>query len=171
MTSGPASDVVVAPGPRPTRKLLAVGAALAVVALYVWDDVVLAAPIIAVSGWLGPGAAFLLLTPVFFVVSSLLALAAVRAHDRATEGRRSRLEDWLEGQMAHRRGQLTRRLARAGGAVGFVVSSTLLGGTVTTWLLRYGGRRHGLVGVATASSAINAVTFVGLYSGLASLVF
>lgn len=151
--------------------LVAAGAAAVVVALYVWDDVVVSAPIIAVSAWLGPGLAFLVMTPLFFVISSALALAAVRAHDRATAGRPSRLETWLEHQVDGRRQGLARRLLRAGGAMGFVLSSILLGGTVTTWLLRYGGRRDGLATVAYASSAINAVTFVGMYSGLVSLLF
>lgn len=150
--------------------LFAVGAGAVVVALYVWDDVVVSAPILAVSAWIGPGAAFLVTTPLFFVISSALALAAVRAHDKATAGRPSRLEAWMQHQVEGRRQGLARRLVLAGGAVGFVASSILLGGTVTTWLLRYGGRREGLTSVAYTSSAINAVTFVGMYSGLFSLL-
>lgn len=162
--------VPLLPG-RYRRLALSVAAGVAVVALYVWDDAVLAAPIVAASAWLGSGLAFVLLAPVFFVLSSLLAVAAVRAHDKVTGGGTSRLEAWLRHQVEDRRGGLTRRVSRAGGLLGFVASSVLLGGTVTTWLIRYGGRREGLLKVACASSAINAVSFVGMYSGLASLVF
>ncbi len=157
---------------RPDRRrpFLAVGAGAVVVALYVWDDVLLATPIVVTSGWLGPGLAFVLLTPVFFVVSTALAVAAVRAHERATRGRPGRLERSLRRQLDHRRGRLATELMRATGLISFVLASTLLGGTVTTWLIRCGGRRHGMIAVAATSSAINAVTFVGLYSGLVALV-
>lgn len=153
------------------RWLVGAAAVSTVVALYVWDDVLFATPIIALSAWLSPWASFLILTPVWFVGGAALALAAVRAHDRATKGRPSRLETWLEHQVEGRRGRNARRLTAAGGAVGFVLASVLLSGVVTTWLIRYGGRREGLVKVACASSAINGVAFVGMYSGLASLVF
>lgn len=173
-SGGSESAAIVAGSSTPQRRSSAVPAALAgiaVAALYIWDDILLAVPIAATSRWIGPGAAFLVLTPVFFAGSTFLAIAAVRAHDRASEGRASRLEAYLTRQTEHRRGRLARRLMRITGLVGFVLSSTLLGGMVTTWLMRYGGRREGITMVAVASSAVNAVTFVGLYSGLSSLVF
>ncbi len=157
--------------PRRSSALPAGLAGVLVVVLYIWDDVILATPIAATSRWLGSGTAFLLLTPVFFVISTFLALAAVRAHDRASAGRASRLEKYLTRQTQHRRGRLATRLMRATGVASFVLSSVLVGGMVTTWLMRYGGRREGITAVAVVSSLINAVTFVGIYSGLSSLVF
>ncbi len=153
------------------RRAASLAAVLGVVALYVWDDVVLAAPIAAAASWLGAGYAFVMCAPIFFLGSSLLALAAVRAYEASSQGRASRLERWLEHQTTGRRGRLADRVLRTTGVASFVLSSVLLGGTVTTWLIRYSGRREGITGVALVSSAINAVTFVGLYTGIFGLLF
>lgn len=147
-----------------------VAAALAVAALYLWDDLIFAAPIVATAAWAGPVVAFVVFTPLYGLGSWMIALAAVRAYERSSDGRPSRLAAWLEHQRARPRSGWARRLLDSGRLLGFVVASFLIGGILTTWFLRYGGRRDGIARLSAWSSGIFAVTFVGMYSGLAALV-
>ena len=152
------------------RRWLVVASGLSVVALYLWDDALLSAPLIALTATAGPLPAFLIGATVYGGASFLLALLAVRAYDRWSQGRPSRLARWLERQADGRRGAWGRRLLTSGAWLGFVVSSFLLGGIVTTWFVRYAGRREGIRQVAAASSIIFGVTFAGFYTGLAAAV-
>lgn len=149
----------------------AIVAAVSVVILYIWDDALLAAPIIAVTGVAGPWVAFATFSVVYGLASYGLALLAVRAYDRRAAGRPSRLADWLNRQGDKRRTVLAKRFLDSGKVVGFVISSFALGGIITTWLIRYSGRREGIERIAALSCAIFGVTFVGMYAGLAQVVF
>lgn len=139
----------------------------ALVAVYLWDDLIFAAPVVATTAWLGPVAAFVVFAPLYAVGSWIIALAAVRAYDRSAAGRPSKLASWLESQRARQRSTWGRRLLDSGKLIGFVASSFLVGGILTTWFLRYSGRRDGIARLAAWSCGIFGVTFVGLYSGLA----
>ena len=82
------------------------------------------------------------------------------------------IADWAgtkEAQAALPR--LVRRLVHTGRLIGFVLSSMLLGGIVTTWLLIQLGRRRHIRREAMASSLIFSTFFVGFYAGIASLIF
>lgn len=165
---GPGAPVRRSHGMRWARRI---GAGLGVAALYVWDDLIFAVPIAAVTGVLGAWAAFAIFVPIFFVGSTVLALLAVRLYERSSHGEPSRLERWLEAQAASRRGRFAERVLRTSGAAGFVLASFVLGGVVTTWLIRYAGRRQGIERVAVASSLIFAVGFVAMYTGIFGLFF
>lgn len=138
--------------------------------LYIWDDLLFAAPIIAAVPFLGVVPTFVLFSLGLGGLNFIGGLLAVRAYDRFSRGDPSRIEAWLSKQATSRRGQWAEKLIRSGKALGFIASSFLLGGVVTTWIVRYLGRREHIKSVALASSAIFAVTFVGLYSGLGKLL-
>ena len=152
--------------------IAALAGVVSVVVLYVWDDALFAAPIIAATKLWGVLPAFLVLGLFYWLVSWFLAIVVVRVYEgrTSTADGTSRLERWLTSQTEGRRGRWVEGLLRSGKALGFVVSSFLLGGVVTTWLARYLGRRDGLVVLACTSSAIFAVTFVGFYSGVGRVV-
>jgi hypothetical protein len=156
---------------RAARILSAVAAALSVVALYVWDDALLSGPVIAMTGLVGPLPSFALFATVYTVASFFLALLGVRAYDRWTTGQPSRFARWLTRQREARRAVWSQRLLDSGKAIGFVVSSFLLGGVVTTFLIRYGGRRDGIEAVALGSSLVFGVMFTAVYTGLAQAAF
>ncbi|MCU1455254.1 MAG: hypothetical protein JWN46_3400 [Acidimicrobiales bacterium] len=145
------------------------GATLGVIVVYLWDDLLFAAPVLAATRWWGPGVAFVVLAPAYFGGSVALALLAVRAYDRSTTGTPSRMARWLERQALGRRGRVGGSLMGAASVLGFVVGSVMLGGVLTTWMVRFSGRRGSMVPVALLSSAIFAVGFVGTYSGIVGL--
>lgn len=149
----------------------AILAGASVVALYVWDDILLAGPVIALTAWLGAVAAFALSASTYALVSFVLAMAGVRAYERWTEGGPSRLAQWLDRQREARRAGWAQRLLDSSKVVGFVASSFLLGGIVTTFLIRYGGRSDGIERIAFLSSVIFGITFCGVYSGIAQAIF
>jgi len=151
---------------RTRAALPALAGVLATVALYVWDDLLFAAPIVAVSAAAGPWTAFAIFSVVYALGSFVLALLAVRAYEHLSGGEPSRLAAWLQQRAGGRRSRFARRLLATGKLAGFVVCSFVLGGILTTWLIRYSGRTRGLVAVAAWSSAIFGVTFTALYVGL-----
>ncbi|MCU1352205.1 MAG: hypothetical protein JWM05_1414 [Acidimicrobiales bacterium] len=163
-------DAPITPSRSRWRLLGFLGAGVGVIALYLWDDILFAAPILGATRWWGPGLAFVVLTPVYFSGSVLLSLLAIRAYEHAVAGRTSRLERWLENQARGRRGRLGDSVMKATSAVSFVAASVLLGAVLTTWMIRYSGRRKRMLPVVLASSAIFAVGFVGMYSGLFGLL-
>ena len=146
-------------------------AVVSVVILYIWDDALLAAPVVAVTGLAGPLVALGIFTIVYSIGSYVLAVLAVRAYDRRATGRPSRLADWLTQQGEKPRTAWARRLLGSGKVIGFVVSSFALGGIITTWLIRYGGRREGIERIAAMSSLVFGVTFTAMYTGLAQALF
>ncbi len=154
------------------RRILNYGVgALAAVALFIWDETLLVAPVVALTKLIGAGLAFLVLAPVYFLVSFGGALLAVRAYERASAGEPSGLERWLRRQAESSTGRSGQRLMRTTSRVGFVAASVILGGILTTWLVRVGGRRDGLTRLAAVSSSLFAVGFVGLYTGVFGLIF
>ena len=98
-------------------------------------------------------------------------LLAVRAYDRASAGQPSGVERWLSRQAESSTGRSGQRLIRTTSSVGFVLASVVIGGILTTWLIRVGGRRQGLTRIAALSSALFAMGFVGLYTGVFGLIF
>lgn len=146
-----------------------VGGVLVFVAVYLWDDLLLAAPILWMSQVLGEWTAFVFFSVLYGVASWVLAMLAVRAYDRATEGRPSRLARWVEKQSQTKRGAIGARLLATGRAIAFVASSFLIGGLLTTWFIRYSGKREGIERVGALSCAIFGVTFTGFYSGIIHL--
>lgn len=145
------------------------GSAVAV-ALYVWDDVLLAAPILAVARLVGAPSAFCLFALVYGTGSFVLALLAVRAYDRWSAGTPSHLASWLASREGSARAQWVERVLHSGKAFGFIISSWALGAILTVWLLRYSGRTENLTVLAALSSLIFGLTFVGFYSGLFQLI-
>lgn len=146
-----------------------VGGVLVFVAVYLWDDLLLAAPILWMSQVVGEWTAFVFFSVLYGSGSWVLAMLAVRAYDRATEGRPSRLARWVEKQSQTKRGAIGARLLATGRAIAFVASSFLIGGLLTTWFIRYSGKREGIERVGALSCAIFGVTFTGFYSGIIHL--
>ncbi len=138
------------------------------VVLVLWfsSDVVLAAPIGAVTKLAGSWFAFVLFSATYSIGSFVLALLALRAYERYSRGEPSRLAASLERQASSPRARWARPLAQGGRVIGFVVGSVVAGGVLTTWFLRYSGRRQGLVGAAALSSTIFGVTFAAMYAGI-----
>ena len=154
------------------RPIAALAGVVSVVVLYLWDDALFAAPVVAATKIWGAVPAFAVLGVLYWLVSWLLAIVVVHVYEgrSPTSDDTSRVERWLTSQTEGRRGRWVEGLLRSGKAIGFVVSSFLLGGVVTTWVARYLGRRERLGVLACTSSAIFAVTFVGFYSGLGRVV-
>lgn len=176
LSGDPAVVELPEPTKRPARRgvrgrLAVVAGVLGVVALYVWDDLLLAAPVVAVAGWLGPWASFVIFTAVYGAGSFVLAMIAVRSYERYSSGEPSALARFIEAQTTGRRGRIARRLVEGGKVVGFVVSSIVLGGIATTWLIRYAGRTDRIAAIGAASCAVFGVGFAGTYAGVAALVF
>jgi len=168
----PIADSPPVPTPREKAGLVAaVLGVLGVILVYIWDDLIFAAPVIATAGWLGAWPSFLIFSVLYGSGSFLLAMAAVKAYEKWSHGESSRLANWLDHQSHSRRGVWASRLMAGGKVLGFVASSFVLGAIATTWLIRYAGRRENLAGVAAVSSAIFGVTFVGSYAGIAALIF
>ena len=152
-----------------TAAALAGVGACGVVVLYVWDDLLWAAPIGALVHLVGAFVAFAIFAALYGAGSYVIAMWGVRAYERRAQ-EPSRLAGWVARAGEARRGRWGERLLRAGGKVGFLVSSFALGGVLTTWLLRYAGVDRGIARVAALSSLVFALTFVGFYAGLFGLV-
>ena len=139
------------------------------------DEAIVSAPVIATTAWAGPLPAFVAFVTLYGVAGFFVALVVVRAYERRLGGRHGRLQMWIESRMERRsetrRARWASRLLKTGSLVSFAVSSILLGGILTTWLVRSAGRSRGIVGVAAASTVLWAVPFVGMYCGLARAVF
>lgn len=134
--------------------------------LYLWDDVFWAVPVIEASRRFGPALAFVTFAVLYGGGSFVASLWVVRLHDAWSSGRPSRLAAWFDRQERRGRARRSVRMLAAGRTVGFVLSSWLLGGIATTWLLLHLGRRQNITSRAALASAIFAVTFVGSYVGL-----
>jgi hypothetical protein len=158
------------PGGSPVRGLALVAAAAGVAALYVWDDLLLAAPIVAAASVWGAFSAWIIFSILYGGGSLVFATMAVHAYDRVRSGKPSRLAHWLQSHTEGRRGSWGRRLIDGGQLVGFVLSSFLLGGIVTTWLVRVVRPDKPVMATAVASCTIFGVTFTAQYAGIAALV-
>lgn len=147
-----------------------VGGLVAVATLYLWDDLFWAAPIVAVSRRVGPLWTFVSFVLLYGLGSFVISLWIVRLHDARSGSRSgvrtSRLAQWLDRQEQRARKRRTVRMLAAGRALGFALSSWLLGAIVTTWLLLHLDRRRNITSRSALSSAIFAVTFVGSYVGI-----
>ncbi|KAA0233188.1 MAG: hypothetical protein EDR02_14785 [Actinobacteria bacterium] len=141
------------------------------VALYVWDDVFFAAPIGAASGLWNPWAAFLVFASVYALGSFLIAVVGVRAIDRVVGDEPTRLQQWLESSHVKRRRKIGDRFLETGKVVGFVISSIVLGGILTTLIVRMSGRRDRMLAIAAASCLIFGIGFAATYAGVFALIF
>jgi hypothetical protein len=139
------------------------------VALYLWDDLLWAAPIGAAVHLVGAFAAFAVFAALYGAGSYVIAMWGVRAYERRAV-RPSRLAGWVAHAGEARRGRWGDRWLRTGRTAGFLFSSFALGGVLTTWLLRYAGVKKDIARLAAVSSAVFAVTFVGFYAGLFGLI-
>jgi hypothetical protein len=159
---------------RPTHQwspFAAILTALSVVALYIWDDVLFAGPIVAVTALTGPWVAFVLFAALYSAGSFVLALLAIRAYDRWSRGEPNRLAQWLAQQRDRRRARWSRRLLESSKLLAFVLASFVLGGVLTTFFIRYSGRREGIERIAALSCVIFGITFTAVYTGLAAAIF
>jgi hypothetical protein len=157
--------------PRPRRRSrgrrLLGGLAVALTALL--SEPLYAAPVVATTAWRNGALAFAIWAPIYFALGYAAASIVVRRVGRRAPV--SWFDRWLRKGAERRSMRRIRRLVQAGTWLGFALSSAIFGGIVTTWLLMELGRRDHIRPLALASSAIFAVSFVGLYAGLASLVF
>lgn len=173
--SGDPAHVEIPDAPTTNRstagRLAAVAAVAGVVVLYIWDDLLLAAPVIAVAGWLGVWPSFVFFSALYGLGSFALAMLAVRGYEKLSNDEDSALAKFIKTQTSGRRGRFARRMVEGGKLIGFVVSSVALGGIATTWLIRYAGRTEGIVKIGLLSCAIFGVGFAGTYAGVAALIF
>ena len=151
------------------RSLMVIPAALGFMVLYIWDDFIFAAPIAVVAALYGIWVSFTLFAVLYTLASIAIGMLAVKGYERRTQGEPSKLAARLEKEIRKDRSKLGKRLLTSVGAVGFVLASFFVGGIVTTFMIRYMGRREGILKVSILSSIIFGVTFVGFYSGLTGL--
>ena len=146
-------------------------AGAAAVLILVWNEALIAAPVVAVDRWTSPWVAFASMTVAYTAAGFLLSMLVNRAYSKFSSGTSSRFESWIEGQMSTKRGAVGRKAFGTGQAVGFLGSSILLGGPLTTWLARIVGTKCNIKVLALSSSFIFAIVFVALYTGIAVAIF
>jgi hypothetical protein len=159
-----ADDDAERPAPRGWRRL---ALPLAALASWVVQDLLLATPVVAFAAHVGTVEAFLAFAPLYAALSLVLSLLTVRLLRRGATPRRGRLARWLGSGDHH---PLAMRLLRAGGVLGFGLSSYLLSGPPTVWALHRFAVRRDLVRCAILASVIWGVTFVLSYLVVAELV-
>lgn len=162
-------------------KILASMVGLAVaVALYLWDDVFFSWPILTISTLWGAIPAILILVPFYTAVDFLLSLAVIWVYDKVSQGRENKFELWLKkisSEEANTKRTKSAKwvvslLSRDGWIrrLGFVLASFTLGGFTLTLIIRYSGKREGIVQTAFWAAFIFAATFVPFYAGLPRLI-
>lgn len=135
------------------------------------SETIFAAPVLALVGWLGAWPGFVTSVVLYVSGSLVLSFLAVRAYDRYTHGAPSRIARYLAKESESRASKLSRRLIAGGTVLGFVVSTALAGGVVTTWLLCYTGRRQHLLALSVVSCVAWSVLFSAGYAFAGSLIF
>jgi hypothetical protein len=142
-----------------------------VVALYLWDDLILAAPVIAANRTWGTWPTMVVFTVLYTAGSFAIAMLVVRISDRHEQehAEPGRVTRWLQRESTRRRGVWGQRLVATGSAVAFVVSSVVVGGILTTWLIWLAGRRAHLVRTAALSSFLFGLMFTATYTGLVEI--
>ena len=153
---------------RRTRRRRVLGALTVAVSLLIAEPV-WAAPVVATTAWRGGAVACALLMPLYFALGYAASMFVIRR--AARRARAGWFERWLRGSADRHYLRRVRRLVQAGTLIGFMLSSILFGPIVTTWLLIELGRRDHLRRHALVSSLIFAISFVGSYAGVASLIF
>lgn len=172
------ADASIEPGPpppvphRPARRRLVrrLPAIAAVTVALVLDELFFSTPVVATTARLGAVRTTALLSPIYFVVGLLGCWIVLRIYDRNTGTSSGVLERWATRLANSRHGRAAHRLLRGARIPGFLISAAVLGGPPTVWALRSFGLRRSVWALAVLSSAIFAVTFVGIYAGVASLV-
>ena len=140
-------------------------------AIYVWDDLLFAAPVVGLAKLIGPWNAFWLTLPIYWMVSVLVTYWVVRAYEGSQDGKTSKMANWLSRESQKTHGRIARKLLGLGKVAGFILSSWLAGAVLTTFFIYYGGHRRNILRVAIVSSGIYAVGFVGQYAGISALIF
>lgn len=136
----------------------------------IWDEVFFAAPAVALTARIGGIAAFLFLLPLYVAFGTGVSLLLVGRKQREHRVQ-SRLEIFIDSMAKKTENSRIRRKLVAGTAMGFFLSSWLLGGILTSWLLRVVGLKNNVPAWAIASNIIWAITFLAQYTGIAALIF
>lgn len=154
------------------KRVLRLGFIVGTSAIYlIWDESILAAPVVAASAWLGMWLAFASFSLLYGVAGFVLTQLLVRSYRRRLGTDKSRLQCWVAAKSDSRFRRWARGLLLNSGSIGFCMSSFALGPLATTWLAVSSGKVRGeSTRVAAASSAIFAVTFVTPYCGLGRLI-
>lgn len=169
------------------RKLtLALPAAILAAGLYYADTIVFAAPIVAVSLWLGSWTAFVVFVPIYFLFDyalGRLALALITGKLRPDDFRRygwpgrapARAAAWIQAWFwsLHESplgAQIRNRLSSSRGGrsvryAGFVVASYFGTAFLTIPGVYLLGQRRHLRLLTAFSAVVYALTFVGQYAG------
>lgn len=151
--------------------MIVVGA-LGSVAIYVWDDLLFAAPVVGFAAAKGSWLAFAVFVPLYIAWSLPVSLLGVKAYNMYSEGKPpSKLALWLENEAEGGKHKFTRKLLSAGSKIGFVFSCFAIGAVVTTFFIRYSGKKEGMPRVAILASITFSVTYVGFYAGLFKVIF
>lgn len=146
---------------------LAVLAGIAVAGI--WDEIVFAAaPIYLTTRW-GGLPAFLVLAPAYAIFGTAVSIALF-GRVRGRYVRPTRAQAFVSRWAATTEDSRIRRRLVAGGFVGFVLASWLLGGILTAFILHNLGLRRNRAILFATANAIWAVTFVGQYTGLTAVV-
>lgn len=145
-------------------------------AVYYLDYLIFAPPIIAVTAWLGPWAAFALLAPLYFILDYLLGtitLSIVRKNKRKnyqSSGLLLRLINRWFDVYRDMVPAIEKRLSPNAGlwmrSLGFVFASYWGTAFLTMPAMYLLGQRKYLKLLTAASAGIYAITFVGQTAGL-----
>jgi hypothetical protein len=149
------------------------GSALAVAALvvaYVWDDVLLGAPVAAASKWTNAWLAWLTFAALYSLGSWWLANRYLIGRTRSETRFAILVRGWIDRLQQSSHGLLGGRLVRAGGVAGFALSSWLAGGLVTSYLLVKSGYRGDAFRAAGVSCWIFGALFAAQYAGIGALL-
>ncbi len=135
-----------------------------------WDEVFFAAPAVYLTAKIGAWSTLAILIPIYIVVGSGISVFIIGTKQRkyAKAGRVERMVNSMAEKTQNSR---IRRQLVAGSLVGFFLAAWLLGGILTSWILRLVGIRQHVLRWALAANTIWAVMFVGQYSGIAALIF
>ncbi len=153
------------PVPRAARAFVGF---LAVLSAAVWDEVFFAAPVVFSTARLGPWPTLSLVAPAYWVIGTGVSMLVVRSR---SDNEPSRVMHMVQTMEARTRESRLRRQLVAGSVVGFVLSSWILGGILTSYILAVTGLRIDMTRWLVAANVIWAITFVGQYAGIASLIF
>jgi hypothetical protein len=140
---------------------------LAAVGSWLLQELILAAPVVALAARWGARDAFLVLGPTYFVFSLVLSIGTIRLLRSSEHSPTGGFARWVLSPDHHPR---TVRLLAAGGVLGFVVCAYLLGGPPTVWALHRLGVRRRLTRYAIVSSVIWGFLFVAWYAAATGLV-
>lgn len=156
-----------------TKKAALTTAAVAAgVALFIFDELLFGAPVLAVTKWIGAWPAFLALVPIYFAFDFMLGTLTLEGVKRwQASGRQNKWSKKFSETRDTNVGKFSYWLVVSGGTVGFIVCSFLGTALLTMPIIYLLGRRQNLRVLTALSAAIYALTFVGQYAGIGALLF